>query len=114
MSVNSALLANNPVWTSETVTLVLPPIGVWPGPAVPPATNPPFPIGLPLATISAWRSVTISNVGPVNVWLGGYFEAAILLQPGAAITIPLGSGAEIFMHDLSDPGVGTIGMVGHV
>ena len=105
MSVNSALLANNPVWASETVALVLPPVGVWPGPGTP------FPVNLPLG---AWRSVTVSNVGPVNVWLGSYFAAAILLQPGAAITIPLGSGAEIYMHDLSSPGVGTIGIVGYV
>tara|TARA_R110002126_G_scaffold79364_9_gene197018 strand:+ start:148 stop:477 length:330 start_codon:yes stop_codon:yes gene_type:complete len=108
MSVNSALLANNPVWTAKTVVINVPAAGVWPGPGTPiPSLVPAI-----LTDGSKAKSVTISNTGPVNLWVGDIAVGAILLQPGAAISLGIGSGIP-HIHDATAPGVGTWGVVAY-
>ena len=100
MSVNAAILSNNPVWTANTTAIAWPAAGTWPGAGSPP---PPIPILVQTSLAAGGQagSITISNTGPVNLWIG------------AAISIALGGGADIYVHDLTSPGVGTYGTVAY-
>lgn len=109
MSVNSALLANNPLWTASTTVIAVPAAGAWPG------AGAPVPSLVPTTLINGSRagSVTISNTGPVNLWVGSISILGILLQPGAAISIGLGNGTP-YVHDITPvTGVGTWGVVAY-
>ena len=100
MSVNEALLANNSRWTSATIARVV-------GPAGAPAL---VVIPISMGPSESARSVTVSNTGPVNLWISDAGGAqAILLQPGAALSIGLGVGAQPYVLDIV--GTGTLGVV---
>ena len=99
MSVNAAILSSNPVWTPGTTAWAVPALGA-PGVSLVPAL---------LASGGTPRAIIISNTGPINLWVGDSATAAILLQPGGAISIALGSGGGPYIHDTV--GTGTFGVV---
>ena len=52
------------------------------------------------------RSMIVSNHGPVNLFVGtGGTVGGILLQPGAALTVGLGTGATVTVYDAVGTGV---------
>tara|TARA_R100001086_G_scaffold240438_1_gene166498 strand:+ start:49 stop:360 length:312 start_codon:yes stop_codon:yes gene_type:complete len=102
MSVNSHLIANNPVWTSNTLATAVSAAGA------------PVAAQIPLMTASGPTSkattVIVSNTGPVNLFIGTLSVPAILLQPGAAITLAVGNG-QPYVHDTV--GTGTWAVVAY-
>jgi len=110
MSVNSHLIANNPVWTDATVVTDVAAAGAWPGPGTPV----PSLVPIILANGQVATSVTISNTGPVNLYVGSLTNHGILLQPGAAISLALSSSAAPYVHDLTPvTGTGTWAVVAY-
>tara|TARA_R110000824_G_scaffold9475_4_gene42373 strand:+ start:9551 stop:9829 length:279 start_codon:yes stop_codon:yes gene_type:complete len=88
----SFLNKNNPVWSSSTKTT--------------------------LATVSGKvdtitgrdGSVTVSNQGPVNLYVGttSHITTGILLQPGAALTIAMQPGVTIYLNDDTSTAIYTL------
>ena len=110
MSVNSHLITNNPMWTGATTVTAVPAAGAWPGPGTP------VPMIVPLALSNGQTATsgTISNTGPVNLYVGSSTVTGILLQPGAAISLALGPGAAPYVHDLTPvTGTGTWSVVAY-
>ena len=114
MSVNYSILANNPVWNGNTtisdataVPKFVAAVGGGSGAGGTASSG-----GAMMVTVpSAYRTVTISNVGSVNLFLADSSKMpiptatslgsnGILLQPGAAITIGL-SGADLVLYNQS-------------
>lgn len=98
MSVNYSILANNPVWNGNTTISDA-------------TTVPKFDAATPgsgmmlVDVLSGSRTVLISNVGTVNLFLADSsktpadgFKSGILLQPGVAITVGL-SGASLILYN---------------
>ena len=109
MSVNYSILANNPVWNGNTTISDATAVPKF----VPAAGGNPSSGGALMVTVpSGYRTVTISNVGSVNLFLADSSKMpsasavtvspnGILLQPGAAITIGL-SGADLVLYNQSE------------
>ena len=100
MSVNEALLSSNSRWSAATtITAVAPP-------GAPAITA----IPTTLSSGGVASSVTVSNTGHVNLWVGDVAgNQGILLQPGAALSIGIGLGAAPYISDVV--GTGTFGVV---
>ena len=90
------------LWTGATTVVAVPAAGAWPAPGTPV----PSLVPTTLSNGGRARSVTISNTGPVNLWVGSLTVLGILLQPGAAISIALGVDGVIYVHDQT-PAAGT-------
>ena len=97
MSLNTHSTSNNPVWTTTTLATAVPAAGA------------PVASQVPLATGSGSGATTviISNTGPVNLFVGTASVAAILLQPGAAITLAVGNG-QPYVHDAVGTGTWSV------
>ena len=110
MSVNYSILANNPVWNGNTTisdaTAVPKFVAAVGGGSGAGGTD-----SMMVTVPSGYRTVTISNVGSVNLFLADSSKMpiptatslgsnGILLQPGAAITIGL-SGADLVLYNQS-------------
>ena len=88
----SFLNKNNPVWSSSTKTTK--------------ATV----AGGHDEIIGREGTVTVSNHGPVNMYVGTSDVAAtgILLQPGAALTLGMQPGVTIYLNDATNSAVYTL------
>ena len=55
-------------------------------------------------------SVTVSNQGPVNLYVGttSHITTGILLQPGAALTIAMQPGVTIYLNDDTSTAIYTL------
>jgi len=98
MSVNHHLIGNNPIWNVNTLAIAVPAAGA-PAVAEVPRTT---------ANGGSASSVTISNTGPVNLYVGTLSVAAILLQPGAAITIGIAPDGAPQVHDTVGTGTWSV------
>lgn len=113
MSVNYSILANNPVWNHKTVVSNATTVPKF----VPAAGGNPSSGGAMTVTLppGGYRTVVISNVGTVNLFLADSTKApaatdtalgsnGIMLQPGSAITVGV-SGADLVLynpHEVTD------------
>ena len=88
----SFLNKNNPVWTSATKTTLVTVAGGYD------------------EIVGKDGLAIVSNHGPVNLYVGTTQHATtgILLQPGAALTIPMQPGVTIYLNDATNTAIYTL------
>ena len=88
----SFLNKNNPVWSGSTMTTKATVAGGYD------------------EIVGRDRTVTVSNHGPVNLYVGTTQDATtgILLQPGAALTLAMQPGVTVYLNDATNSAVYTL------